>query len=92
VDTIRQEAERPLNEKFTGFQHYQEAELDQLQELKDDYKDLLAKHKDLKALCKVRAWTLRAKERECTNWAVKAHTLSRRHHYCKIKGPRGPSG
>jgi hypothetical protein len=86
VDTIRQEAERPLNERFASLQRYQLSESDRLQELEDEYTDLHAKHKELEVLCKVRAWILRAKERECTNWAIKAHALSC-HHHRKIKRP-----
>jgi hypothetical protein len=90
VDTIRREAERPLNERFTSLQHYQLSESDRLQELEDEYTDLRARHKELEVLCKVRAQILRAKERECTNWAIKAHALGHRHHH-KIKRPRSPS-
>jgi hypothetical protein len=53
VDTIRQEAERPLNERYASLQHYQLSELGRLQELKDEYTDLCARHKELEVLCKV---------------------------------------
>jgi hypothetical protein len=91
VDTIRREAERPLNERYTSLQRYQLSESGWLQELKDEYTDLHARHKELEVLCKVRAQILRAKERECTNWAIKAHALGCCHHR-KIKRPRSPSG
>jgi hypothetical protein len=62
-------------------------EADQLQELEDDYEDLRAMHKDLKALCKAQAWPLKAKERECNNWAVKACNLDSHLHDLEMQGP-----
>jgi hypothetical protein len=52
IETIQQEAERPLKERLAGLECYTQAEQEQYTDLDNTHEDLQVRHEDLKELCK----------------------------------------
>jgi hypothetical protein len=75
IETMQWEAKRPLKERLASLKPYTWAEKEWYTNLDNAYKDLQVRYEDLKELCKAQAQDLKAKERECHNWATKAHHL-----------------
>jgi hypothetical protein len=72
IETMQQEVKRPLKERLAGLEHYTQAKQEWYTNVDNVYEDLQVRHEDLKELCKALVWALKAKERECHNWAAKA--------------------
>jgi predicted nucleic acid-binding Zn-ribbon protein len=76
IEAAQEEAVRPLNRRIADLQQYMQTEQERHTDLEDTLEDLRSLHEDLKELCKARGWALRTTERECDNWAKKAHNLN----------------
>jgi predicted nucleic acid-binding Zn-ribbon protein len=88
IETTQEEAARPLKRRLANLQHYMQDKQERHMDLEDALEDLRVRHEDLKELFKAQARALRTKERECNNWAVKAHHLNSIISNLEALGPR----